>query len=80
MVPQYVTSLKRYHAVAIEIGTKDGLYRTNKQLDDMLTGFGVKHSYDEYDGDHTNRVRQRIENNTLPFFSQQLSFDQKKGS
>jgi len=80
MVPQYVTSLKKYHAIAIEIGTKDGLYRTNKQLDDMLTGFGVKHLYDEYDGDHTNRVRQRVENNTLPFFSQQLSFDQKKGS
>jgi enterochelin esterase-like enzyme len=80
MVPQYVTNLKKYHAVAIEIGTKDSLYRTNKELDAQMTAFGVKHAYDEYDGDHTNRVRERIEKNTLPFFSQQLSFDQKKGS
>jgi len=80
MLPQYVSNLKMYKAVAIEIGTKDGLYRTNKELDNMMTSFGVKHGYDEYDGDHTNRVLERIEKNALPFFSQQLSFDYKKGS
>ena len=80
MLPQYVTNLKQYHAIAIEIGTKDGLYRTNKQLSETLTSFGVTHGYDEYDGDHTNRVRARIENNTLPFFTQQLAFESKKGS
>jgi len=80
MLPQYVTNLRQYHAIAIEIGTKDTLHRTNKQLSEMMTSFGVKHGYDEYDGDHTNRVRARIENNALPFFTQQLSFDQKKGS
>jgi len=80
MLPQYVTNLKMYSAISIEIGTKDSLYRSNKQLDEALTAFGVKHGYDEYDGDHTNRVRQRIENNTLPFFTQQLSFEPKKGS
>jgi S-formylglutathione hydrolase FrmB len=80
MLPQYVTNLKKYSAISIEIGTKDNLYRSNKQLDETLTAFGVTHGYDEYDGDHTNRVRQRIEQNTLPFFTQQLSFEQKKGS
>jgi hypothetical protein len=80
MLPQYITNLKMYSAISIEIGTKDSLYRSNKQLDEALTAFGVKHGYDEYDGDHTNRVRQRIENNTLPFFTQQLSFEPKKGS
>jgi len=73
MVSQYVPNLKKYRAIAIEIGTKDGLYRTNKELDAMLTGFGVTHAYDEYDGDHTNRVRERIENNALPFFSNNLA-------
>src|SRR5580765_528700 len=29
MLPQYISNLKMYAAVAIEIGTKDGLYRTN---------------------------------------------------
>jgi enterochelin esterase-like enzyme len=80
MLPQWVPNLKKYNAIAIEIGTKDGLYRTNKQLDDMMTGFGVTHTYEEYDGDHTNRVFERIEKNALPFFSQQLSFTSKKGS
>ena len=75
MVGQYVTNLKKYNAISIEIGTKDGLYRTNKQLDDMLTSFGVAHGYDEYEGDHTNRVFERIEKNALPFFSKQLSFE-----
>ncbi|HUK33016.1 MAG TPA: alpha/beta hydrolase-fold protein [Vicinamibacterales bacterium] len=73
MVGQYIPNLKMYKAVAIEIGTKDTLYRTNKQLHEMLDAFGVAHGYDEYDGDHTNRVFERIEKNVLPFFSQQLS-------
>ena len=46
----------------------------------MLTAFGVRHTYETYDGDHTNKVFERIENNTLPFFSTNLSFDTKKGS
>jgi len=79
MVGQYVSNLKKYKAIGMEVGTKDGLMRTNKELDAMLTGFGVAHTYQDYDGDHTNRIYERIEKNALPFFSQQLSFE-KKGS
>jgi hypothetical protein len=39
-----------------------------------MTRFAVEHTYEEYDGDHTNRVAARIEMNVLPFFSQKLSF------
>ncbi len=80
MLSQYVTNLKKYNAIAMEIGTKDSLYRTNKELDAMMTNLGITHSYEEYDGDHTNRVFERIEKNTLPFFSQHLSSGTKKGS
>jgi enterochelin esterase-like enzyme len=80
MVGQYIANLKMYKAIGMEVGTKDGLLRTNKQLEEMLTGFGVTHTYEEYEGDHTNKVYERIENSALPFFSKQLSFDQKKGS
>jgi len=31
--------------------------------------------YDEYEGNHTNRVFERIETNALPFFSKQLLFE-----
>ena len=80
MVGQYIPSLKKYKAIGMEVGTKDSLITTNKQLEEMLTAFGVKHTYETYDGDHTNKVFERIENNTLPFFSTNLSFDSKKGS
>jgi S-formylglutathione hydrolase len=78
MVGQYMPNLKAYKAVAIEIGTKDPLYRTNKELHEMLESFGVAHGYDEYEGDHTNRVFERIEKNALPFFSKQLSFETRR--
>jgi enterochelin esterase-like enzyme len=79
MVSQYISSLKMYKAIGMEVGTKDGLLRTNKQLEEMLTGFGVTHTYEEYDGNHTDHVFERVEKNTLPFFSKNLSFE-KKGS
>jgi enterochelin esterase-like enzyme len=80
MLPQYVSNLKKYSAVAIEVGTKDNLLRTNKQLDDMLKSFGVVHTYEEYEGNHTNRVFERVEKNVLPYFSRQLSFDVKRST
>jgi enterochelin esterase-like enzyme len=75
MVGQYIPSLKMYHAIAIEVGTKDGLLTSNQELDRAFTRFGVAHVYEEYDGDHTNKVFERIEENVLPFFSKNLSFD-----
>jgi len=80
MVSQYIPGLKMYKAVAIEIGTKDPLYRTNRQLHEMLEAFGVTHGYQEYEGDHTNRVFERIEKNVLPFFSEQLAFDSRRST
>jgi enterochelin esterase-like enzyme len=59
----------------MEVGTKDGLRASNKQLDEMLTNFSVTHTYEEYEGDHTNKVYERIETSVLPFFSKNLSFD-----
>jgi hypothetical protein len=33
----------------------------------------VPHEYEEYEGDHTSGVRERIERNLLPFFSKNLA-------
>jgi S-formylglutathione hydrolase FrmB len=75
MIDQYIPSLKAYQAIAMDIGTKDGLLASNRDLDQAMTRFGVKHIYEEYDGDHTNRRAERIEKKVLPFFSDTLSFD-----
>ena len=80
MVGQYIPNLKTYHAIAMEVGTQDGLLASNKELEQTFTRFGVPHTYDEYDGDHTNKVFERIERNVLPFFSKNLSFDTKTSS
>jgi len=40
--------------------------------------FGVTHTFETYEGDHTNRVVERIEMKVLPFFSNSLSFNAPK--
>jgi len=77
MIDQYIPSLKAYRAIGLDIGTKDGLLGANQQLHQAMNQFGVTHVYEEYDGDHTNRRAERIENNVLPFFSRNLSDDGK---
>ncbi|HEY1304666.1 MAG TPA: alpha/beta fold hydrolase [Vicinamibacterales bacterium] len=72
MLEQHVDDLKRYYAIAVEIGTKDPLLASNKQLHDALTRLRIPHYYEEYDGDHTDHVRERIERNVLPFFAKDL--------
>jgi len=73
MVDHYASNLKKYYAIAVEIGTADGLLAANRQLHDAMTRLRIPHAYEEYDGDHTNRVRERIERNVLPFFSKNLA-------
>jgi S-formylglutathione hydrolase len=73
MIGQYESNLKKYYAIAIDIGAADGLLASNRQLHDAMTRLRIPHSYEEYDGDHTNKVRERIERNVLPFFSMSLA-------
>jgi S-formylglutathione hydrolase FrmB len=72
MVDQYVPSLKRYRAIAIDVGDKDPLGASNADLDKALTRLGVPHTFELYDGDHGNRVGARFVSHLLPFFSRQL--------
>ncbi len=71
-VDQHVPALKRYQAITLDVGDKDTLAATNKQLDAALTRLGVAHGFEVYDGDHTNRVGERFLEKLLPFFSKQL--------
>jgi enterochelin esterase-like enzyme len=73
MVSQYVPALKEYYSVAMDIGTKDTLLASNQQLNETMTKLQIPHRYEEYDGDHTNRVAERLERNVLPFFSKNLA-------
>jgi S-formylglutathione hydrolase FrmB len=73
MLDQYVTSLKKYNAIMGDVGLQDGLAGQNKQLDQMMTDFGIMHTFETYEGDHTNKIPERIETKVLPFFSKSLA-------
>jgi len=72
MVDQYVPHLKQYRAIALDVGNDDPLGEANLDLDAALRRLGVSHTFEEYEGNHTDRVRDRFRANVLPFFSQQL--------
>jgi len=76
MVYQYVANLKRLAGLAIDVGVEDrGIAGSSRQLDEILTRFGVPHTFEVYDpGDHISRVQERVEENVLPFFSAVLAF------
>lgn len=74
MLDQYVPNLKKYRAIALDIGLQDSLLASNQVMVARLKRFGVPHTFDTYEGDHGNRVMQRLEEKVLPFFAQHLSF------
>lgn len=78
MLDQYVPNLKKYTAIMLDIGLQDNLITSNKVFVDALTRFGVSHTYQTYEGDHGNKIPQRLEENLVPFFSRVLSFETRQ--
>ncbi len=72
MVDQYVPALKSMRAIALDVGNQDPFVGTNTQLAESLTRLDVTRTFEVYDGDHGNRIRERFESQVLRFFSQHL--------
>ena len=75
MLGQYTHNLRRYTAIQFDVGTEDGLIAQNEQLDAAMTEAGIPHTFVTYDGDHNNRIAERIETAVMPFFSTHLEFE-----
>jgi len=73
-VDQYVDSLREYHGVSIDVGDQDGLRFDTAKLHDILDKYGIANSFEVYEGTHTSKVADRIQNHVIPFFSQNLCF------
>jgi enterochelin esterase-like enzyme len=73
MLDQHETNFKKYYGISIDIGTKDPSLPLNQRLHNGLTQLRIPHHYEEFDGDHAGRFRERIERNLLPFFSKNLA-------
>ena len=77
-VDQYIGNLRQYRAIAIDVGDKDGLKADTVKLHTILDSYHVAHSFELYDGDHTNRVRTRLRDLVIPFFSRSLAFPSQR--
>ncbi|HEX5421101.1 MAG TPA: alpha/beta hydrolase-fold protein [Gammaproteobacteria bacterium] len=74
MIDQYIPSLKRGSAIGMDVGSRDGLKFGNAKLSEVLTAYGIAHSFETYQGNHVDHIGRRIEQKVIPFFSQHLAF------
>jgi len=72
-IDQYIRNLRQLHAIAFDAGSKDtNIAASLKVLDAELNKYNIAHSFEIYDGTHTSRIAERIENKMLKFFSDNL--------
>jgi enterochelin esterase-like enzyme len=70
---KYASNLNAYYGIAIDIGAADQMVERNRQLHAAMTKLRIAHTYEEFDGDRSNRLRDRIEWNVLPLFARNLA-------
>jgi enterochelin esterase-like enzyme len=70
---KYAANLNAYYGVAIDIGAADPMVERSRQLHAAMTKLRISHTYEEYEGDRSNRIRERIEWNLLPLFARNLA-------
>ena len=76
-IDQYVGNLRRYRAIAIDVGDKDGLRAGAGKLHEILDTYGIANTFEIYPGTHTSAVADRFQNHVLPFFSKALCAGKK---
>ena len=76
MIDQYIPNLRKYEAIGFDAGSEErGIAPTVTELHEVLGGYKIPHVYEIYEGDHTNRVAERIRATMLPFFTKSLASD-----
>ncbi|PHN02588.1 alpha/beta hydrolase [Flavilitoribacter nigricans] len=75
-IDQYIHNLKRLKAIGMDAGLQDrGISGATKKLHELLEAYDIPHFYESYEGDHLNRIAERIRTKTLPFFTEHLKFE-----
>ena len=83
MADQYRSQLSRLSGIAFDVGRKDQFSHiplTCRAFSAALTRNKIKHTFEEFDGDHNNQAPIRIVTKLLPFLSGVLSFEMPKGA
>lgn len=69
-VHQYIPQLKSYEEIYIDAGDRDtGIAATVRDMDAILTSYGVRHGSEIYAGDHVSGIHERITTHLMPMFS-----------
>ncbi len=71
-IDQYIDNLRRYRAIALDVGDQDGLRFDMIKLHDVLDKYGIANGFEIYHGTHTSHVAYRFQNHVIPFFSKNL--------
>lgn len=72
---QYISSLRQYRGIALDVGDQDGLRVDAVKLHEVLDKYGIANSFEQYQGTHTSKVADRFQNHVLKFFSDHLCFE-----
>jgi S-formylglutathione hydrolase FrmB len=78
MVPEYEENLRKLRALRFDSGSRDEFTHiplTNRAFSDRLSDLGIPHVFEDYNGDHRNRMwgeEGRVSTEVLPFFSRLL--------
>ena len=74
-IDQWIGDLRRYRAIAIDVGDQDGLRTDSGKLHDVLDRYGIANTFEIYPGTHTSHVADRFQNHVVPFFDRTLCAD-----
>jgi S-formylglutathione hydrolase FrmB len=74
-IDQYISGLRRYKAISIDVGDQDGLKSGAGKLHEMLDRYNIANTFEVYSGTHTSAVAVRFQNYVMPFFSKNLCMD-----
>ncbi len=73
IIKSYKNNLLQLKSIWIECGTNEDLYTSNLKFSQALDSIGIIHVWDDYQGNHVNKIPARIEEKMLPFFSEILA-------
>jgi S-formylglutathione hydrolase len=72
-VHQETGNLKRLKGIAFDAGDQDkSIAATCRELHGVLENYGIAHEYAQYEGNHVNRIAERVERQAIPFFTRML--------
>jgi S-formylglutathione hydrolase FrmB len=79
MVPEYRGNLLRMRGIAFDIGLQDQAVPPTEvmAMDSAFRRAGIAHTFETYEGDHINKIRDRLSMRVLPFFTRTLVFQKE---